>query len=50
MILTGTPSGVGQVKPGDKVECKLEDNATGVELAKIEFDAVERDGRYEFKL
>jgi len=27
----------------------LEDNATSVELAKIEFEAVERDGRYEFK-
>lgn len=49
LILTGTPSGVGQVKPGDIVECELEDNANGVELAKIEFEVVERDGRYEFK-
>ena len=49
MILTGTPSGVGPVKPGDKVGCRLEDNATGVELANIEFEAVERGGRYEFK-
>jgi len=48
-ILTGTPSGVGQVNPGDKVDCKLQDNATGVELAKIEFVAVEREGRYQFK-
>ena len=50
LILTGTPSGVGQIKPGDKVDCKLEDNATGVELAMVGFEAVERDGRYEFKL
>ena len=49
VILTGTPSGVGQVKPGDKVDCKLEDNSTGVVLAKFEFGAVERNGRYEFK-
>jgi hypothetical protein len=35
--------------PGDKVECRLEDNTTGVELAKIEFEAIERGGRYEFK-
>lgn len=49
MILTGTPSGAGPVKPGDEVDCRLEDNATGVELAKIEFGAVEREGKYEFK-
>jgi len=49
VILTGTPPGVGPVKPGDKVECKLQDNATGTELSKIEFEAIERDGRYEFK-
>jgi acylpyruvate hydrolase len=49
LILTGTPSGVGQVKPGDKVDCKLHDNGTGVELAKIKFEAVEREGRYQFK-
>lgn len=48
MILTGTPAGVGPVTPGDKVECRLEDNATNVELAKFGFEAVERNGRYEF--
>ena len=46
--MTGTPPGTGLVKPGDKVECKLEDNASGAELARIQFEAVERDGRYEF--
>lgn len=49
MILTGTPSGVGPVQPGDKVDCTLEDNSTGMELAKFEFEAVQRDGKYEFK-
>ena len=49
MILTGTPAGVGPVKPGDKVECRLEDNATNVELARIGFEAVERNWGYEFK-
>jgi len=49
VILTGTPAGVGPVKPGDKVECRLEDDGTNVELAKFEFEAVERNGRYEFK-
>ena len=49
LILTGTPSGVGEVKPGDKVECKLKDNKTGIELAKFEFEAVEKDRRYQFE-
>jgi len=49
VILTGTPSGVGPVKPGDKVDCRLKDNATGAELAKIEFEAVGGIGKYEFK-
>ena len=49
MILTGTPSGVGLVKPRDKVDCRLEDGAAGVELAKIGFEAVEWGGRNEFK-
>ena len=49
MILTGTPSGVGPVNPDDEVDCRLEDSATGVELAKIEFEAVEWDWRCEFK-
>ena len=49
MVLTGTPAGVSPVKPGDRVDCRLEDGVNGVELARIEFDAVERGGRYEFK-
>ena len=49
MSLTGTLSGVSPVKPGDKVDCTLEDSAPGVELAEIEFKAMERSGRYEFQ-
>ena len=49
VIPTGTPSGVGSVKQGDKVDCMLKDGATGVELARIEFEAVEWGGRYEFR-
>ncbi|KAH6902423.1 mitochondrial protein [Coprinopsis sp. MPI-PUGE-AT-0042] len=49
VILTGTPSGVGPIQPGDKIECTLTDPSTKEELAKLEFGAVQRDGGYEFK-
>jgi acylpyruvate hydrolase len=49
LILTGTPSGVGPVNPGDHVSCTLEDIASGKTLATLEFDAVQRDGGYIFK-
>ena len=48
LVLTGTPSGVGAVVPGDKVECLLADE-TGETLATLEFDAVLRQGNYEFQ-
>ncbi|KAG6885878.1 hypothetical protein C0993_008397 [Termitomyces sp. T159_Od127] len=48
LILTGTPEGVGQVVPGDKVECLLADD-TGKELATLNFTAVAREGGYEFQ-
>lgn len=48
MILTGTPSGVGPVSPGDQVECLLAD-AQGKELIKLEFTAVRREGGYHFQ-
>lgn len=49
LILTGTPSGIGPVNPGDRVSCTLKDIALGKILATLEFDAVERDGGYVFK-
>lgn len=47
LILTGTPKGVGQVKPGDKVEASL--SVDGQTIEAIEFDSIEKDGPYIFK-
>ncbi|KAG7448349.1 mitochondrial protein [Guyanagaster necrorhizus] len=48
LVLTGTPSGVGPVSPGDNVECLLAD-ASGNSLSTLDFIAIARDGGYEFK-
>ena len=48
LILTGTPSGVGPVVPGDKVECTLKDS-TGKQLATLDFAAVQRQIGYLYK-
>jgi acylpyruvate hydrolase len=48
VILTGTPSGVGPVVPGDKVECTLTE-AGGKELLSLDFEAVQREGGYRFQ-
>lgn len=45
--MTGTPKGVGQVKPGDKVEAQLLVNGKVIE--EIKFDAEEKPGPYEYK-
>ncbi|KAG2154095.1 hypothetical protein DEU56DRAFT_772967 [Suillus clintonianus] len=47
LILTGTPSGVGPVNPGDSVECTLAD-AAGKVLAELQFTAESRGGGYQF--
>ena len=47
LILTGTPSGVGPVAPGEKVECTLKD-ASGKVLATLDFAAVQREGGYSY--
>ncbi|KII88232.1 hypothetical protein PLICRDRAFT_41378 [Plicaturopsis crispa FD-325 SS-3] len=49
LILTGTPSGVGPLAPGDNVECVLADPTTSKELSTIQFTAVTREGGYAFK-
>ncbi|KXN91444.1 Acylpyruvase FAHD1, mitochondrial [Leucoagaricus sp. SymC.cos] len=46
LLLTGTPSGVGPVTPGDNVLCALKD-AQGKELMKLEFAAVQREKGYQ---
>lgn len=48
LILTGTPSGVGPIVPGDKVECTLKDS-TGKQLATLDFNAVQREAGYHYK-
>ncbi|KAG1816588.1 hypothetical protein EV424DRAFT_1473024 [Suillus variegatus] len=47
LILTGTPSGVGPVNPGDSIECALAD-PTGKVLAELKFTAESRSGGYQF--
>ncbi|KAG2350022.1 hypothetical protein BDR05DRAFT_1055568 [Suillus weaverae] len=47
LILTGTPSGVGPVNPGDSVECTLAD-PTGKVLAELKFTTESRGGGYQF--
>jgi acylpyruvate hydrolase len=50
VILTGTPSGVGPVVPGDKVECQLARNSpSGEELLSLKFEATQREGGYRFQ-
>ncbi|KAG1905780.1 uncharacterized protein F5891DRAFT_1006549 [Suillus fuscotomentosus] len=47
LILTGTPSGVGPINPGDIIECALAD-PTGKVLAELKFTAESRSGGYQF--
>ncbi|TFY56788.1 hypothetical protein EVG20_g8792 [Dentipellis fragilis] len=49
LILTGTPSGIGAINPGDRIECALADPTTKRELAKLEFGAVSREGGYLYQ-
>jgi len=46
LILTGTPSGVGPIHPGDSVECELADNENGKVLDALHFQAIQREGGY----
>jgi len=48
LVLTGTPSGVGPLVPGDHVACTLTDSI-GTQLAALEFRAVQREGGYSFQ-
>jgi len=48
LLLTGTPSGVGPVNPGDKVTAALSVPESGEELSSLEFTAVQREGGYKF--
>ncbi|KAH8914350.1 hypothetical protein BT69DRAFT_1089979 [Atractiella rhizophila] len=46
LILTGTPAGVGPIKPGDKVTCGLVQDEK--ELASLNLVAKAREGGYVF--
>lgn len=50
VVLTGTPAGVSQVKPGETVSVKLTyPGLEGEVLDQYEFKAVQREGGHEFK-
>lgn len=50
LILTGTPAGVSQVKPGDTVDVSMSyPGLEGEVLDKYEVKAVQREGGHEFK-
>ncbi|QEU60651.1 Fmp41 [Kluyveromyces lactis] len=47
IVLTGTPAGVGELHPGDTIECELyQDDKL---LVSFEFDCEQRPGPYEYK-
>ncbi|KAH8117022.1 hypothetical protein DFH11DRAFT_1145117 [Phellopilus nigrolimitatus] len=48
LVLTGTPSGVGPVAPGDDVTAELS-ASSGEVLSSIQFKAVQRETGYQFK-
>ncbi|EIW84715.1 hypothetical protein CONPUDRAFT_162067 [Coniophora puteana RWD-64-598 SS2] len=47
LLLTGTPSGVGPVAPGDSVECVLT-TPEGEVIDELKFDAIQREKGYVF--
>ncbi|EST07726.1 Fumarylacetoacetase, C-terminal [Kalmanozyma brasiliensis GHG001] len=48
LLLTGTPSGVGEVKDGDVMHCGLEDQSGNL-LEQLKINVANRVGGYEFK-
>lgn len=49
IILTGTPKGVGSVKPGDVMRAGVKVNGKEIEDGKIEVEVQESTSSYEFK-
>ncbi|KAG7563002.1 hypothetical protein FFLO_01560 [Filobasidium floriforme] len=50
LIMTGTPAGVGEMKPSDKITVRM--TSPGLEgevVDELEWDCVQREGGYEFK-
>ena len=48
LVLTGTPKGVGEVKPGDVMKASIEVDGKEIEEGKIEVEVKDREGRYEY--
>ncbi|KAF8516966.1 hypothetical protein BU17DRAFT_76551 [Hysterangium stoloniferum] len=49
LILTGTPSGVGPITPGDVVTAELSVPSSSEPLASLNFTAVQREGGFTFQ-
>lgn len=47
IVLTGTPAGVGEIHPGDTIECELYQDESL--LVDFKFDCKQRPGPYEFR-
>lgn len=50
VILTGTPKGVGSVKPGDVVEAWINFKGERIHESDLKFHVSQKPGPYEFKL
>lgn len=49
IILTGTPKGVGEVHPGDKIRAGLKINGQEIEEGLLELDVKAKPGPYHYK-
>ena len=50
LIMTGTPAGVGEMKPSDKITVRMTSPGLDGEVVdELEWDCVQREGGYEFK-
>ncbi|KAH8556352.1 hypothetical protein BGW37DRAFT_515271 [Umbelopsis sp. PMI_123] len=47
VLLTGTPSGVGPIRPGDIVTAGLRPASAAKDLVNIKFNVIERKGNYK---
>lgn len=47
VLLTGTPSGVGPIRPGDIVTAGLKPSGAEKDLVSLKFDVIERKGNYK---
>jgi acylpyruvate hydrolase len=48
IVLTGTPKGVGEVKPGDIIRCETEVDGIRIEEGVIEVEVQAREGSFAF--